>query len=474
MNLAFPKQSYAKAGIVGLAALLAIFFGFATAIDNILTLQVLALIAVLAFHFKLPQYSIAPFLLASFYIASYTMVDVAALLFFASATVYMLKRRSWKELRHSTLVPPLAVIAILVILSTLAAFMFEKTIIKDIYRDGRIFVYWLLLIPLLAWTPRRSAPTWLANNMLFIGVCVCVLAIVQGSLGVRLVQTGLVADLDTMSTNSMSTVRVQIPGFMFAMFALTYITALLLGRVRAAIPLLILFCVLSLGIIFNFGRALWFWTFVSLVILAVQYGARGLMRFFAWVTIPALIGLAALGVVKPELFDTIGTRITSVADEGGVGSSFGWRELEMQEGMKSLRETHFLGVGMGGTYRRFNEMLANFPDHTIYTHNGHLYLALKLSVFGLLAYWWLGARAIQTIAKSPRRTQAEQAVARSAIAFTVAFFGINFTQPEIMSHYGLVAFVFICGIALFLHARGREEATPRAFRDTVPSPAAAS
>lgn len=477
MILASPLQSYAKAGIVGLAALLAVFFGFATAFDHTLTLQLLGAIAILAFHFKLPQYSIAPFLLASFYIPSYTLVDVAALLFFASGAFYLIKRRNWGELHHSALVPPLITIAVLVTLSTLAAFFLEKNIIKDIYRDGRIFVYWLLLLPLLAWTPRRSAPTWLANNMLFIGVCVCVLAIVQGSLGVRLVQTGLVADLDTMSTSSMSTVRVQIPGFMFAMFALTYITALLLGRVRAAVPLLILFCVLSLGIIFNFGRALWFWTFVSLVLLAAQYGIRGLGRFFAWVTIPALIGLAALGVAKPDLFDTIGERIVSVADEGGVGSSFGWRELELQEGTKTLKETHLLGVGMGGVYRRFNAMLANFPDHTIYTHNGHLYLALKLSVFGLLAYWWLGGAVLRTLAKSPRRTPAEQAAAKSAFAFTVAFFGINFTQPEVMSHYGLVAFVFVCAIALFLQARGRaaagaDQVATRgqpAFQDTVPS-----
>lgn len=495
MMITQRSQAFAKTSLVLGAAFFSVLVGFAISIQSELTLLVLALIGGGIFFFKFPNWGLIAFLLISFYIPAYTKIDFTAAIIFAIAIIYLFVGKHWDVLKNKEILRPLLFIATIVIISTLAGILLGKNRIEDIYRDGRVFLYWLVLIPLATWTPKKNSATWLADSMLLIGFVVCGLAIVQGATGKRLVDTGLVADLDTMSTQSMSTVRVQIPGFMFAMYSISYVTALLLGRVRYArsiripfksipvtIPLLPLFCILSLGIVFNFGRALWFWTFFSLILVAIQYGVRGLLRFLMWVAIPVVLGLAVLAAVKPDMLETIGTRISSVAEEGGVGSSFGWRELEMQEGLKSLESTALLGVGMGGKYRRFNEMLANFPDHTIYTHNGWLYLTLKLSIFGLLAYLWLGYRVVQTIKKSPKRNPNEQAIAAASIAFTIAFLGINFTQPEIMSHYGLLTFVFICAIALFLNKQARsaspEEDHPHTlgsqdFLDTVPSRLAA-
>lgn len=495
MTVPAESNKTTKRVIIGVACFLSLLFGSAISIQSELTMLVLALLGALTLFFLFPRRGLIAFLLISFYIPAYTKIDFSAGVIFFIAGIYFVAGKHWDVLKTKEIVRPLMFIALLAVVSTLAGLLLEKNRIEDIYRDGRVFFYWLVLIPLAAWTPKENSVAWLADRMLQIGMVVCLLAIVQGVTGKRLVDTGLVADLDTMNTQSMSTVRVQIPGFMFAMFAISYTTAMLLGRVRyvrpwklafktfpITIPLLPVFCVLSLGIIFNFGRALWFWTFVSLLIVAVQYGSRGLGRFLAWVAVPAVLGLAVLAAVKPDMLETIGTRITSVAEEGGVGSSFGWRELEMQEGRKALESTAMLGVGMGGKYRRFNEMLANFPDHTIYTHNGWLYLTLKLSIIGLLAYLWLGYRVVRTIAKAPKRNPEEQAIGAACVAFMVAFLGINFTQPEIMSHYGLLTFVFICAIALFMKKQAREAAgAPDApaqarhpeFQDTVPSRLAA-
>jgi cbb3-type cytochrome oxidase subunit 3 len=487
------NYSTAKKVVVGTAAVLCVLLGSAISIQSELTLAALTALGGLVFFFLFPRRGLLLFLLASFFIPAYTKIDATAIFIFFVAGIYFVAGKHWDVFRAPTIMRPLLFIALLVAVSTLAGLTFEKNRIEDIYRDGRVFMYWLVLIPLAAWTPKEQGPRWLADRMLQIGYAVCLLAIAQGISGKQLVDTGLVADLDTMSTQSMSTVRVQIPGFMFAMFAISYVTALLLGRVDYVVPwrigfkvirfrmptllMLSIFGVLSLGIIFNFGRALWFWTFVSLLIVAAQYGYRGFLRLLAWLAVPAVLGLATLAAVKPDMLETIGGRITSVAEEGGVGSSFGWRELEMQEGQKALESTALLGVGMGGKYRRFNMMLANFPDHTIYTHNGWLYLALKLSIFGLLAYLWLGWRVVRLIATSPKRDDTERAVSASCVAFSCAFLGINFTQPEIMSHYGLLTFVFICAIALFMNKQTREsaqaeapaDAEPHAFQDTVPS-----
>lgn len=495
MSVIADKPAVSKGVIIGMASLLAVLLGSAISIQSELTLFGLALIGAVVAFFLFPRRGLIAFLLVSFYIPAYTKIDASAIAIFFIAGLYFIAGKHWDVLKTKTILRPLFFIALLITISTAAGLFFEKNKIEDIYRDGRVFLYWLVLIPLAAWTPKENSVVWLADRMLQIGLVVCCLAIVQGITGKRLVDTGLVADLDTMNTQSMSTVRVQIPGFMFAMFALSYVTALLLGRVKyvrpwrlafkvipITIPLIPVFGLISMGIIFNFGRALWFWTFVSLFIVALQYGTKGLLRFLAWVAVPAAIGLAALAVTKPDLLETIGTRILSVADEGGVGSSFGWRELEMQEGLKALESTGLMGVGMGGKYRRFNEMLANFPDHTIYTHNGWLYLTLKLSILGLLAYLWLGYRVLQTIKRSPKRSPNEQAIANASIAFTIAFLGINFTQPEIMSHYGLLTFVFICAIALFLDKRARATVPEdgdshtlgsQDFQDTVPSRLAA-
>ncbi len=476
--------------IVGTSAVLCLLLGSAIAIQSELTMLALLAIAGLVFFFLFPRRALILFLLASFFIPSYTKIDATAIFIFFVAGVSFVLHKQWDVLRNNAVLRPLLVIAVIVVVSTLAGLTFEKNRVEDIYRDGRTFLYWLVLIPLAAWTPKDNSVRWLADRMMQIGLVVCLLAIAQGLTGKRLVDTGLVADLDTMNMQSMSTVRVQIPGFVFAMFAITYVTSMMLGGVRYVrpwrmgfktinirIPLILIWGSLALGIIFNFGRALWLWTAVCLLIAAAQYGYRGFVRFLAWVAVPAVLGLAAMAVVKPDMLDTIGSRIMSVADEGGVGSSFGWRELEMQDGRKALEATSLLGVGMGGKYRRFNEMLANFPDHTIYTHNGWLYLTLKLSIFGLLAYLWLGWRVARSIAKAPKRDDGERAVGIACVSFLIGFAGLNFTQPEIMSHYGLLTFVFICAIAFFFRKQARDalagdmvdDPESRAFHDTIPS-----
>ncbi|WP_374591365.1 O-antigen ligase family protein [Aquabacterium sp.] len=490
MMTADQLRAKAKRLVVGSSSILCLLLGAAISLQPELTALALAAMAALVFFFMFPRRALILFLLASFFIPSYTKIDATAIFIIFSAGVSFLLHKKSPVLRDKSILLPLLVIALIVTASTLAGLTFEKNKIENIYRDGRPFFYWLILIPLAAWTPKDNSVRWLADRMMQIGLVVCVLAVIQGLAGKRLVDTGLVADLDTMSTHSMSTVRVQIPGFMFAMFAITYVTSMMLGRVRYVrpwrlgfkvinlrVPLIAVWAALALGIIFNFGRALWFWTAVSLLIAAAQYGYRGFGRFLAWVAVPAVLGLAALAVVKPDMLETIGTRITSVADEGGVGSSFGWRELEMQEGRKALESTALLGVGMGGQYRRFNMMLANFPDHTIYTHNGWLYLTLKLSIFGFLAYLWLGWRVVRSIATAPKRNDTERAIGISCVAFSLAFLGINFTQPEIMSHYGLLTFVFICAMAFFFRKQARDglagdmvdDPESRAFQDTIPS-----
>lgn len=483
-----------KGTIILFGGLLATIIGLGIAMQSSLALMAVSALASIIFFFAFPQRALVIFFLASFFIPSYTKIDAAAAIIFSIGGIYFAKNRRWDVLFDKDVAKPLITVVALALLSTLAGWFVLNNKIEDIYRDGRVFFYWAALIPIIAWTPKENSPRWLADRAMQIGLVVCALAIIQGLTGKKLVDTGLVADLDTMSTQSMSTVRVQIPGFMFAMFAITYVTTMLLARVKYVrpvnfgfrkfnirVPLIMVFAVLSLGIIFNFGRALWFWTFVSLLVAAAQYGYRGFSRFLLWVAVPAVIGLISLAVVKPDLLETIGSRITSVAEEGGVGSSFGWRDLEMQQGTKALESTALLGVGMGGKYRRFNELLVNFPDHMIYTHNGWLYLALKLSVFGLLAYLWLGWRIVRSIVRAPKRDDTERAIGATCVAFSVAFLGINFTQPEIMSHYGLLTFVFICAIALFMRKQARDALiaqpgdTPesRAFQDTVPGNALA-
>jgi hypothetical protein len=88
------------------------------------------------------------------------------------------------------------------------------------------------------------------------------------------------------------------------------------------------------------------------------------------------LGLASLSMLRPEVIDAAVNRIASVADEGAIRTSGGWRRLENEASAARIAQSPLFGIGLGGEYRPWLSEIRNFSEHTRYVHNGYVFIAL--------------------------------------------------------------------------------------------------
>jgi hypothetical protein len=407
-----------------------------------------ALIAIAVFALR-PDFALIPYFLIAFLLPSYPAVDLVTAIVIATSIPAFLRKGRWDLVSSSRLLKPVFALLVLAALGTLYGILCRNKV-TFIYREARVFLYWLFFIPLMAWAPEKSPQRWILWMTIACGFIIAGLSVAQGVSGKVFVATGRVGDLESISSATISTIRVQIPGFLFVVFSVLALMSLYLNREIKIIPLLFLEAFLMLGLIYNYGRALWFWTFIGMLIVAACYKVRGIILFTSTILIIALIAIPLLMQLKPSLLDNVVERVESTFHEGGRGTSFGWREFELQKGERVLEKTYLAGVGVGGQYRPPLYSLATWEDYPRYTHNGYLFLALKLSVLGPLIFIFVIGTLVWSAARIAFQNENKRGVAISILAFAVSFGGVNATQPEIMTHYGVLAFVFVAVVLIFL------------------------
>lgn len=422
------------------AAILALILGAGTAIlPKVLVAGAGALMVLAPVYVLRPAWLLAPVVLFQMYFPSQPVADVVSVLLLARAFPTLAHR--WNELRPmfaNVLVKPLLAIGLFAVLSFAVAITILHRLKSPVYQDGRVFVYWLWVVAFIAWAPAQKPEVWLVRQVLMVACVVAALAVVQGAFGITLVSTGRVAQLENLGHLNADFTRVQIAGFVFVTFGIFYCTAKLIGdsTVRGwsiYLPLMVLFV---MAVVFNFGRAIWFWTVLGIAITAIALGWRALAKVtFLAITVTLLAGTVLLWA-KPRIADVIVERIASVSQEGGGRSSYGWREVENDSARHVLRDSLGLGTGLGGDYRQVVVGLTAFENHTRYIHNGHLSLMLKLSIFGYIGYLVLFALILRQSIRL-RRHAAFGSMAVATTAWTITFLGQNITQPDIMTAHGL-------------------------------------
>ena len=439
-----PRHQWASWALVPTAMLIALIFGLASVILPWFLVIGAALVLVLAPTFILrPQWLLVPVVAFQMYAPSQPVADVVTVLYMLRCLAPLSQR--WKEqgpLLAGKLMWPVYAIVLIAVLSLAVGIALGHDRSR-LYGDGRVFVYWFWIIPLLAFAPAKDSGRWFARQLLAIAVLVALLAVVQGSLGISLVSTGRVGALDSLSASADTVTRVQIPGFVFVMFGLFYSAARLVKPGSAfterALYLGALL-LLSLAIYYNFGRAIWFWSVLGLAITAVMLGWRASVKAtLLGVVIVVTVG-TALSIAKPVLLDTMTDRVLSVFDEGGSQSSLGWRIAENRLARKKLADSAYLGMALGGEYRMPVFGLRGFENHTSYIHNGHLSVMLRLGIVGYLAYVVLFVAMGLSLLKA-RRHPAQGALAAASMAWLLTFVGQNITQPDILSAHGVMLLV---------------------------------
>lgn len=330
---------------------------------------------------------------------------------------------------------PLAIFLGLVLLSlALAIGVFHHTV-PFIYRDGRAFLYWLWL-PLLYWMA-LSEPAGhikLARVVLFAAIAIASIAIIQYVFQIQIVREGRVGGLETLGTFNNDITRVQMQGFAFVMVGLVW--ALVIAaqggrRLFYALPLLLLF---AAAIYLNFGRALWAWTTVAVLMSGLVLGLRRAALLGMALTALSVLGLVALFLVRPAVIDTAVERLASVADEGAIRTSGGWRTLENEASRAQITQSPLVGIGVGGEYRRWVYEIRIFAEHTRYVHNGYLFIALKLGIPALLVLLWLTLKPWWSAFRERARTQYQpRSMWIAIVASWLPIMGLSFTQPEIVT-----------------------------------------
>ena len=342
----------------------------------------------------------------------------------------------------------------LVLVSVLLALTFFHNTIPFIYRDARAFMYWLWL-PLLFWLAgsRPDGDRNLARVLIAIACAVAVLALVQYVFGVQLIREGRVGSLETGGSVDIDTTRVQMPGFTFVLVGLSWaVVSIVKGgkRIFYGIPLAFLF---TAALYVNFGRALWTWSVLAVVVCGAVMGFKRAMIIIGTLGVLGISVGAGLYLSKPVIIDNIVHRFGSVADEGGSKSSFGWRRLENQAAAEHIVQSPLVGIGLGGEYRSWVPDIRQFSEHTRYIHNAYVFMAVKLGlpaavllVVMLLRIWWRSLRLRH--APGPREDTLWVAIVGSFLSILA----ISTTQPELVSTHTI--FLLCLMLAKLLHVAG--------------------
>jgi hypothetical protein len=415
-----------------------------------------------------PHWLLVPFLPLALLLPSFRVVDVASLLLIGAAGLALYFRGRHLALLRNEFVAPLLALASVVGLAMFWGVFVRQNTAGGIYTDSRPFFYWLMLIPFLGWPPAGREHKWLLRLAVFTGLVVAGLAILQSVMGISLLGAAKLEEIDT-EQGASSFKRVQIAGYMFVMFAFCYLASQLFSAGRLMGLRLLALLALGIGLIISYGRAIWFWETVALLITAAFYGRRTFWRLALALAVSGALAFAALSLALPDLVQGVIARLTSVTDEGGSRTSLGWRLQENHFAWKTLISSGFMGIGLGSEYRPpVVALLQLFANHTRYIHNGHLYVAVKLGVVGLLVYYWLFWRMFSAAKRLWTESRHSEPFLPATCGFLVAFLGINSTQPELMGHDGLLIVVLLCAALIaYRRARGAAAQTP----SSTPTPA---
>ncbi len=136
---------------------------------------------------------------------------------------------------------------------------------------------------------------------------------------------------------------------------------------------------------FSYKRGIWLALGISLLLLALLLPARQKM---AIALVAGTIGLACLagGYLGFEPVSFLGTRLSTIAEPTATSElSYTFRYIEARNVLRTMGEHPVLGVGFGQPYIRylshpFDELLAPYV-----THNGYLYVWMKMGIPGLAA-----------------------------------------------------------------------------------------
>lgn len=210
------------------------------------------------------------------------------------------------------------------------------------------------------------------------------------------------------------------------------------GRFLAFLALLIVVG----GLTATFTRGIWLGFFLGgLVFLAMTPKFRSSKAFVvSLVTAACLVAGLTTALVVPRVGEALADRVTRVADEGGRGTSFGYRIDENLQAWAAIKDSPILGKGLGAQFKTIYNQTGNttgfIADQSSFIHNTYLNLWVKLGLLGLFypvaliggLYLYLRTAVSETTEVESSRANLER-LARKVAAFccliTTAVYGMS-------------------------------------------------
>jgi len=221
-------------------------------------------------------------------------------------------------------------------------------------------------------------------------VLVALLLVAQTVSGVRLIYADRGAEL--ISEEYSDVIRSSAGA---ANFLLGYALYYALGRAAMArnkFLWVVLVNLLGLGLIVTFTRGAWFAAFAGMLLFFFITRAHRLMMGALTLTVLfALVLGGGLLVAKPHLIGAVEERLFSVEEEGGKGTSVGYRLNENKQALRAIAHNPVLGVGIGGEYKKYSGTHGRevHEGEFTYIHNSYLGLAVKLGLLAIIVPFWI-------------------------------------------------------------------------------------
>jgi O-antigen ligase len=318
--------------------------------------------------------------------------------------------------------------------------------------EARDLLYLLMLpIAVVILRPRQRQERFV-RAVVVLGCLFCVGQVLQGVFNLPVFGAQGMSALETLGRQDDGTTRANTLGLNVIIYALLLtVGAYLLGSLRARLffPVAGL---LLLGIILTFGRTTFAAVLVCLVIVAWWLNPRRLPGFAAMLLL-GLLGMSALWFSwKPDSFDAVVYRMTSIRAEIDHGYSAQWRIWEAQAMLPQIEQHPLLGIGLGADYKGQSGSTTR-SDLNRYVHNGYLYMAGKMGLPALMAFL-LSLAAIFSIGRRTAKSSAApwaRIIGAAGAAMMIRFLLASITEPHFMSDYGLVV-IAIAGALVYLSA----------------------
>lgn len=435
---------------------LAAFVGMSSVILPVwLTLGLVAFVFYVGFVWCFPFQSVFVSMLLSLMSPDFKLADIIMVLTVLVVSMKLLSNGKIPfVIPEHVRVPFLLFIASVFFSLVIGVVCFHNSV-PFIYRDIRIFIYWIWF-PLLSFLLASSSCDYsidkVSKLILFVGVVISLIAIIQFVTGIQIVAAGRVGALETAGADQGGFTRVQLPGYPFVVWSILWVTVSIVKSKMKLIYALPILLMLAFALIINFGRGLWFWTLFSVVTTVFFYRRELRIKFILMLLGVMFASSSVLCIVKPDFAEAIVVRFLSVKDENtnawGPKTSYEWRKLENKDAITALVKSPLFGVGIGGEYRfRIWELRNVFEDHTRYIHNSYLFIFLKLGVLGFLSFLAFTWKAwfVCLNDRMFKKYEFNSAYA-SSLCFFPAYAFLSITQPEFVNSNSVMFFAVLFAI----------------------------